>query len=96
VLVELLDIVGSGVEGDEGAVWKESGGEVMALVGAAVGGAGRGGELQRASTREGVTRVFEVNLTCREAEAAAFSPDLERKHEKYIGTFCLHRWLDME
>lgn len=41
MLVELLDIVDSGVEGNEGAVWKESGGEVVA-VGAAVwrGGAG--------------------------------------------------------
>ena len=38
----------------------------------------------------------EVNLTCRDAEAAAFSPDFERKHETYLRTFCLHRWLDME
>ena len=43
MLVELLDIVGSGVEGNEGAVWKESGGEVVQSGGLLWGGAGRGG-----------------------------------------------------
>ena len=38
----------------------------------------------------------EVKLTCRHAEAAALSPDFERKHETYLRNFCLHRWLDME
>ena len=41
MLVELLDIVGSGVEGNEGAVWKESGGEVVQSGGCC--GEGRGG-----------------------------------------------------